>query len=162
LSGTVTIGFQLWHTPGGNPVTSTLYLDEVSLGRTMGDRTRDICRWCGSGTDSSERLIPGFGHLLQPLELVHILGAKQIGIDGVVVQQGVSAGRERTIAVGCARDRGKEVSSACIPRPRTKRRLSSIRQLLAGQGSQQVAPQIGRPKAGRFQVSYGRLKSLWW
>ena len=36
LSGTVTLGFQLWHTPGDNPVTSTLYLDEVSLGRTMG------------------------------------------------------------------------------------------------------------------------------
>ncbi len=36
LSGTVTLNFQLWHAPGSNPVTSTLYLDEVSLGRTMG------------------------------------------------------------------------------------------------------------------------------
>ena len=36
LSGTVTLDFQLWHAPGSNPVTSTLYLDEVSLGRSMG------------------------------------------------------------------------------------------------------------------------------
>jgi hypothetical protein len=36
LSGTVTLIFQLWHTPGSNPVTSILYLDEVSLGGTMG------------------------------------------------------------------------------------------------------------------------------
>ncbi len=36
LSGTVTLDLQLWHAPGSNPVTSTLYLDEVSLGRAMG------------------------------------------------------------------------------------------------------------------------------
>jgi len=36
LSGTVDIRLQLWHTSGGNPVTSTLYLDEVSLGRATG------------------------------------------------------------------------------------------------------------------------------
>jgi hypothetical protein len=36
LSGTVAIHFQLWHTPGGSSVTSTLYLDEVSMGRGTG------------------------------------------------------------------------------------------------------------------------------
>jgi len=36
LSGTVTLDLHLWHAAGSNPVTSTLYLDEVSLGRTMG------------------------------------------------------------------------------------------------------------------------------
>ncbi|MBN1136011.1 MAG: carboxypeptidase regulatory-like domain-containing protein [Anaerolineae bacterium] len=36
LSATVTIDLRLWHAAGSNPVTSTLYLDEVSLGRTMG------------------------------------------------------------------------------------------------------------------------------
>ena len=36
LSGRVTVAFQLWHSAGGNPAASSLYLDEVSLGRTMG------------------------------------------------------------------------------------------------------------------------------
>jgi hypothetical protein len=36
LSATVTLDFHLRHTPGSNPAMSTLCLDEVSLGRTMG------------------------------------------------------------------------------------------------------------------------------